>query len=172
MTVASLGNVAAQRGGDPARFIGAEAFDIRTGRYFVEHPDLAAAAPIEYATNFRLPEGSLVYFIGESRVLYAMGPKIYNTAWDRSRLGDLMRLYPDDPARWARGLADLGVTHVRVSMAELDRLQRTDRISDPLVSLPVVEKFLGEFGRPLARNGNVSALYELRPPPADARRAR
>jgi hypothetical protein len=165
MTIASMRNVAAQRGGDPARFIGSDAFDLRTGRYFVEHGDLRDAAPIEYATNYRLPEGSLVYFIGESRVLYAMGPKIYNTAWDRSALGDLMRSFPDAPALWARGLADRGVTHIRISMAELDRLERTDRISDPLVSLPVVERFLGEFGRPLARNGNVSALYELRAPP-------
>jgi hypothetical protein len=165
MTVASFRNVAVQRGGDPAQFVGSEAFDIRTGRYFVEHPDLAAAAPIEYATNHRLPQGSVVYFIGESRVLFATGPKIYNTAWDRSLLGDLMRRFPEDPARWARGLADLGVTHVRVSMAELDRMQRSDRISDPLVSLPVVERFLDRFGRPLARIGNASALHELRPPP-------
>ena len=108
-----------------------------------------------------LPPGSLVYFIGESRSLYALTPKLYNTPWDRSLFGELIRKSPEDPALWARDLAGLGVTHIRVSLSELDRIQRRDAISDPLVSVPVVERFLALHARPLALKEGISGLYEL-----------
>jgi hypothetical protein len=162
LSVASLRTAAGQRGGNPAQFIGTEAFDLRTGGYFVEHQDQLADAPIEYATNVLLPARSKVYVIGESRVLYLMRPKIYNTPWDRSVLGELVRRHPDQPEQWARGLAALGVTHVRLSVAELDRIQRQDKIGDPVVSLALVQRFLAGHGRLVARKTGISEIYALK----------
>jgi len=161
LSMASLRAVAEQRGGNPAQFIGSQAFDVRTGGYFAEHQEQVLDAPIEYVTNFVLPPDSKVYVIGESRVLYLMRPKVYNTPWDKSVLGELIRLHPDQPAQWARGLAALGITHVRLSVAELDRIQRLDRIGDPLVSLALVQRFLATYGRLVARKPGISEVYAL-----------
>jgi len=161
MIVASLVNFRGERSGDPTFFVGNDAFDLRTGRYFLEHPDLEAKAPLDFYTNYRLPPGSLTYFIGEARLLFTTTRTLYNTAWDRSPLGELMRSHPDDPEAWAEGLARLGVTHVRVNYSELTRMQEHDRISDPLVTPVAVSRFLDRFGERVAPPQAGSELFRL-----------
>ena len=165
MIAASVGNFRVQRGGDPSAFVSPGAFAVRTGQAFAGDPELENVAPLSYHINFELPEGSLVYLLGDARALYLLAPVLYHTAFDRSPLGELMRAHPGDPAAWAEGLAGLGVTHVLVSYAELDRLQR-QRLYDPLVTKEVADLILGSFGREVARTGALSALFELRSPSA------
>lgn len=163
----SIQNFAAQRGGDPVAYVSREAFAFRTGEMFVDEPDLGSVAPLSYHVNFALPPGSLVYLLGDARPLYFTKPVLYHTTWDRSPFGDLVRGHPEDPAAWARGLAELGVTHVLVSYAELDRLRKWGTY-DPAVTSEAVQELLARFGRLEASVGSASALFRLLPLPPES----
>lgn len=118
-----------------------------------------------YHVNYGLPAESLVYVIGEARLLYVKQPVVHFAPWDRSLLGEFVRSDPDRPERWAHELSRRAITHVWVSYPELERL-RAAEFADPLLPSELVARFLHDFGRPVARSPGGSILYELVSPPS------
>lgn len=163
LSTRSIANFESQRGGNPLAFVSPLAFGLRSGRPFIGRDGSEEEPPMTYFVNFRLPPQSLVYVIGEARMLYVEKPVAYFTAWDRWWLADLVHAYPDDPARWARSLADRGVTHIWVNDAELQRMWETG-LSDPAITVDLVHRFVGTLGPPVARSA-ASTLYALVPSP-------
>lgn len=97
----------------------------------------------EVFMNFALPRGSRVYLLSRATPLYASVPVLYNTTWDAWPLGDAIREFPGEPARWSERLRERGVTHVLVDFSELRRLTRSGSI-DPAVTEAAVTDWLSE----------------------------
>lgn len=100
-----------------------------------------------------------LYLLGDAAVLYylnALGGKPgaesqslgvpatmihYNTAWDRSLLGDAIRAHPGDPAAWSRWFLDRGITRVLVHYSELGRLIGKDHYYDDAVTPDAITRW-------------------------------
>ncbi len=106
-----------------------------------------------------------VYLLGDATPLYFVIPLLYHTTWDRSPIGSALRAGMDPVA----ALRDLGVTHVLINFAELDRLG-SDGWYDPQVTPEWVrDEFLPrcEVLRVWPATGSVLvALPRGEPPPA------
>lgn len=87
-----------------------------------------------------LPPDSLTYSLADNaRLLLIRRRLLYETAFDRCLLGDLMRQHRGNPAAITTALRARGVTHVWVCWAEIHRLQSTYGF-DPDVTNPAVDQ--------------------------------
>ena len=101
------------------------------------------------AVNWLLPPGSRVLFVGEAAPLYYRLDRItYNTVWDRSPLGLILRDHADDPEAVCQTLRSLGFTHVLVNPTMLDIWQR-DGWNDPSITRRSVQEFLESAAEPI-----------------------
>ncbi|MCI0632181.1 MAG: hypothetical protein L0Y44_16180 [Phycisphaerales bacterium] len=93
------------------------------------------------AVNHLLPPRSKVLLIGDAKALYYDLDRIdYQTTWDRGVLSQLMREYPDDPARWSGGLRQQGFTHLLVDESMLRVWERAGW-NDPLLTAARINEF-------------------------------
>ncbi len=104
------------------------------------------ASPLEFI-NLALPQGSVVYLLGEARPLYFTTPVLYNTVWDRWPLLEAMNKNPGDSATqagvWLQSLRARGATHVLLTVSEVARYH-ANGYSDPKLSVQTVaDVFIG-----------------------------
>src|SRR5712691_3819297 len=71
--------------------------------------------------NHNLPPTAKVLYIGEARTHYARHAVVWSTAFDQPALAQ------NAPATWDEALRQLGITHIYINAAELQRLQRSYR---------------------------------------------
>ncbi len=122
-------------------------------------------SPAGYARLKLGPAAGTLYLLGDSTPLYFPSPVLYHTTYDASPLGELMAIYPNDSARWARELWAMGVRHVLISMSELERLQGRSGWYDPRVTPMAAKSFLDQHAdllRAWPEQGR--GLYRLRTP--------
>lgn len=129
----------------------------------------ANLSPAGFAHLALGPSPGTLYLLGDSTPLYYPSPVLYHTTFDASPLGELMAVYPGDARRWARVLWDMGIRHVLINMAELERLQERSGWYDPRVTPAAAKAFLDEHAdliRAWPEQGR--GLYRLREPARDA----
>ncbi len=114
----------------------------------------------DHVINY-LPAGSRTLMIADAAMLYVDGPRVYNSAFDRSLLGDALR----DAESKNQGssvvnafLKQAGITHVWVHWAELERLTATYGY-DPAVTVDEVRRFADDWR--LAADFGWASLYVL-----------
>jgi hypothetical protein len=112
----------------------------------------------------------LVLMVGDANMLiYIATPKIYNTAFDRSLLAELIRQHPDDRAAVTEALVGMGVTHVWVNHAELSRLAGTYGVDEELMPASL-ERYTAGWRAVFSVSGggqtNVVTLFALPRSPA------
>jgi hypothetical protein len=100
-------------------------------------PDLAAGrfeAPGDHVLN-SIPDLKRVLLIADTQsLLYIRVPMAYNITFDSCVLGDLIRAHGTDPRALARGLREMGFSHLWVNWSELHRLTQTRYGYDPAVT--------------------------------------
>lgn len=153
----SVWNFARQRGGEPNGMLLA-GVGMFTGESFrdawalsspADRRELREQLSPEAFVNLTLPEGEVVFLLGDATPLYFRPPVLYHTTWDASPLGGLVREAPDDPAAWARGLRAMGVRFVLVNPGEIYRLSELDGWYDPAVTVETIENLLEHTPPPL-----------------------
>ncbi len=119
---------------------------------------LASAGFTEHPIN-NLPPESRTYLIADnSRLLYLSRPFVYNSAFDRSRLGDWIREADGVLAGTHERLRAEGITHLWVHWGELDRLHSTYGFDGD-----VTASFLRRLtsGWPVVEDLGVATLYRV-----------
>ncbi len=114
----------------------------------------------DHVINY-LPAGSRTLMLADAAVLYIDGPKFYNSAFDRSLLGDALReadAKKIGTEAVSAFLKQAGCTHVWVHWAELDRLTATYGY-DPAVTVDQVRQLAGDWR--LAADFGWASLYVL-----------
>lgn len=155
-----------ETGGSPGLFA---ALDMKA--LTCEAESVAVPEVVRSAMKAAGAPGARLYLLGDSTPFYYRAPVLWHTTWDPSPLGVLLRETGGDLAESARRLAaappkGLGVTHVLVNLAEIDRLQR-DGWYDPAVSAETAERLAREHGRVVLEErgppGVRLILMELKP---------
>ena len=121
-----------------------------------------------------LPPTSRVLIVGDSgQLMYIAVPHVYNSAFDHSLLGEVMRKYQHNPKAVTAALAQFGVTHVWMDTSELHRLENSYGVDEAL-KLSKLGPFLQEAVQqklwlPLPKGGALAVqhpkyLFQLAPP--------
>ncbi|MGQ0628643.1 MAG: hypothetical protein ACT4PL_11155, partial [Phycisphaerales bacterium] len=125
--------------------------------------------PPSAVCNLVVPQGSVLYLLGDSTPLCFTGRVVYHTTYDESPLGREVRAFPDDPESWTRALRNRGIDHVLVNLPELSRLCASGWY-DPSVTPEIARRWVQEWGEPIRTWGEGIALVRLKsPPPARSR---
>ncbi len=98
--------------------------------------------------------------IGDATPYYYQFPLSYQTTWDRGILSRLMVDYPDDPARWAAELKNMGYSHLIVDAGMLENWMQKGW-NDPNLTPDRVMSFIQATTEPSGSITN-SRVYELR----------
>ncbi|MCC6580907.1 MAG: hypothetical protein IT440_10740 [Phycisphaeraceae bacterium] len=109
-----------------------------------------------------LPPGSCVYLVADaSGLLYIRKPMRYETAFDRSFLGEVIRQAHDDPVAVTASLRQAGITHVWLHLSELRRLMATYGY-DPRVTPENVMRIAAAAGwKSVFDVPDIAVLYDL-----------
>ncbi|MFW5653049.1 MAG: hypothetical protein ACOC0P_03305, partial [Planctomycetota bacterium] len=84
-----------------------------------------------------------IYLLGGATPYYLLPPVLWHTTWDRSPLGDVIDLHPDNPEAWAGTLyRELGLRYLLVDWGELNRLINNDEWYDPRVTVQDVRRLV------------------------------
>jgi len=106
----------------------------------------------DHAINY-LPQNSKTLLIADaSRMLYIRNEVVYNSAFDRNVLGDVVRAVGDDPNNVLSELKNRGITHIWLHFSEFNRLTATYGY-DPDVTDQLLKQLLA--------TGRLRLLYEL-----------
>ena len=157
----SIVNFSRQRSGDPNALLTLGP-DVFTGRLPLEG---LGDSVVWAGLNETLPAGQTVLLLGDATPIYLRRPLAYTTVWDTHPLTEAMRVHPDDPDAWTRALLESDRTWVLVSLAELERLQRSGWL-DPSLSPERVGAWLDTLGAPVRAWPQQSRyLFRLRSTP-------
>ncbi len=120
--------------------------------------------PLQIKANQKLPENARVLMVGETRFLYLNRPCKAPSFVNRSPLLDLLK--NNSLSETSAILADQGITHVLVSMPELERLNRYGIMGLTPELQKEVDDFVGSKWCPVVlKDDNVGAtLCRLEPP--------
>lgn len=120
---------------------------------------LEAIKPGIWAVNTRLPASAVILSVGEAAVFDFQPHVLYHSVFDDNRFERLVRNRSATEAR--EGLGGLGVTHVYVDWAEIERYRRTYGYSD-VVGPEVLRRLVDQrvLRSPVAA-GPAQELYEV-----------
>jgi hypothetical protein len=126
---------AGERGGRPNELLAAGP-SVLMGRPY--SPELGAVSPAAFVNN-ELPEDAVVLLVGEATPAYYDRRVVWASAWDQARL------LPGEPgAGWTERVREMGVTHVLVSLPEIERLRGSGYIDAGVTGEGVLRWVEGE----------------------------